>query len=301
MPSPAPTATASDAPDLSPDALAAEVAAWEAWRAKRDQSLRSPDGWLTLIGLFWLEGGPERVGADPALEIPLPSAAAPSLLGTLTPGADGQPPRFTAAPGLHVTLGDDPDQTPRAGTLDLLTDAAAAPGAPTILRYGPLSMHVIQRGDRQALRVKDRDSPTLHAFQGVPAFPYDPAWRVRATLDLHPAPQTLDVPTAIGTVEPQPSPGVLRFVRDGQPLALHPVGALEDEALFVIFSDATSGAETYGAGRFLSAERAPDGAYTLDFNRAYAPPCAFTPYATCPRPPRENRLPVHVYAGEQTP
>jgi uncharacterized protein len=289
------TSPSPPAPDVASAAHPTQVAAWDAWRASRDQSLRSPDGWLTLIGLFWLEGGPERVGAAADSEILLLSDAAPDLLGTLYPNGQSSP-RFVAAPGQALTLSDG---SPAPAELVLETDASGSATAPTVLHHKTLSMHVIQRGDRMALRVKDSASHVLRDFPGVSYFPFDPSLQVRATLDAYPAPQLLDVPTAIGTVEPQPSPGVLRFTLDGQALALHPVGEVTDDALFVIFADATSGAQTYGAGRFLTAERTPDGAYLLDFNRAYSPPCAFTPYATCPRPPQENRLPVPIHAGEQ--
>jgi uncharacterized protein (DUF1684 family) len=86
----------------------------------------------------------------------------------------------------------------------------------------------------------------------------------------------------------------------GQDLRLYPVleepGAKE---LFFIFRDQTSGKETYGAGRFLYSALPREGTVVLDFNKAYNPPCAFTPYATCPLPPKENRLAVRVEAGEK--
>jgi uncharacterized protein (DUF1684 family) len=276
---------------------------WDAWRAHRDKSLRSPDGWLTLIGLFWLDDGLQRLGSASDNEIILESASAPALLGQLDvqrTDAVGAVPsvRFVAAPGQSVRLADAAADAQAITEIVLATDAT---GAPTVLRHNTITMHVIERADRLALRVKDSDSHVLKDFGGATYFPADMKWRVKATLKKHPAPQMLNVPTAIGTVEPQASPGILEFEIDGQPVQLHPVGEPGDESLFVIFADATSGQETYGAGRFLSADRTPEGDFVLDFNRAYNPPCAFTPYATCPRPPAENRLKVAILAGEKAP
>jgi hypothetical protein len=115
----------------------------------------------------------------------------------------------------------------------------------------------------------------------------------------------LDIPTVLGTTTHLPAPGAAEFTLNGQVLRLEPV--LEDPnatELFFILRDATSKSTTYGSGRFLYSEL-PDhglsqpGEVWLDFNRLVNPPCAFTPYATCPLPPAQNRLSVPIPAGEQ--
>lgn len=96
--------------------------------------------------------------------------------------------------------------------------------------------------------------------------------------------------------------GVLQFTLHGQPLSLTAfveVGE-PDDRLFVPFTDLTTGKETYQAGRYLDIARSPTGIYTVDFNRAYNPYCYYNPTYDCPYPPKENRLPVAIRAGEKT-
>jgi len=167
------------------------------------------------------------------------------------------------------------------------------------VRVGRLTFYVISRGDRLGVRVKDPEGPARTGFTGLEHFPVDPRFRVRARLEAYPEPREVEIPTAVGTEETMLAPGRLHFELGGRQLSLAPfVESAEDDRYFIVFSDATSGETTYGAGRFLSADAARDGATTLDFNRAYSPPCAFTPHATCPLPPSGNRLQVAVTAGE---
>jgi uncharacterized protein (DUF1684 family) len=94
----------------------------------------------------------------------------------------------------------------------------------------------------------------------------------------------------------QSSPGSVAFTLNGRECRLDPV--TEEASLFLIFKDLTSGKETYPAGRFLNTEMPKNGEVILDFNKAYNPPCAFTPFATCPLPPKQNHLPIRIEAGE---
>ena len=111
---------------------------------------------------------------------------------------------------------------------------------------------------------------------------------------------TLDIPTVLGTVDKMPVPGKAVFTRDGKTYELLPVLETADaKELWFIFADRTSGKETYGSGRFLYADMPKEGKVVIDFNKAYNPPCAFTPYATCPLAPPENRLALPVTAGEK--
>ncbi len=147
--------------------------------------------------------------------------------------------------------------------------------------------------------MKDKDSEVRRNFIGVDRFPVGPRWRVKARLEAHDPPQTVAVPNVLGQVNQSPSPGTLVFVLAGFSCRLVPVGE-PGESLFIVFADATTGTRTYGGGRFLSAEPpAVDGTVVLDFNKAVNPPCAFTPFATCPLPPEGNILPVAIRAGEK--
>jgi uncharacterized protein (DUF1684 family) len=173
-------------------------------------------------------------------------------------------------------------------------------GGPDLLGLGRLSIKVIARGQRLGLRVIDPESETRRGFHGIDSFPIDPRLRFAARFTPHEPPREIDIPTVIGTVETGLSPGYVEFDLDGRTHRLEPVVQdVDDPEWFFIFRDETSGEETYGSGRFLYAPAPADGVVDLDFNRSYNPPCAFTPYATCPLPPRENWLDVRIEAGEK--
>ncbi|MFA5683540.1 MAG: DUF1684 domain-containing protein [Lysobacteraceae bacterium] len=258
------------------DAYRAEVDAWHATRVER---LGAPDGWLSLVGLHWVEPGVHRVGsaADNAVVL----ATGPARLGELTVADDGRIAfRYDAAL-------DRPEPDLANGRVDI--------------DPGRSSFEIIARGERRALRVRDAQAATRTGFAGIERFPVDPRWRVQARFEPHPAGTSIDIANVIGTLDPTPNPGALVFQIDGR---THRLEALEGgpDSLFLIIADRTSGRETYGAGRFIYTAR-PDqsGKVTLDFNRAYNPPCAFTEFSTCPLPPPENRLDIAVSAGEKRP
>jgi uncharacterized protein len=262
----------------------------DAWIAAREAGLRQPDGWLSLAGLYWLAEGDSTFGADPSNVVVFPSGQAPPRIGVFTLAGDAV--RLRVEPGVAVTHAGAP-----VTELDLATDAA---GEPTMVELGPLLFHAIDRGGRIAIRLKDRESPLLDAFAGIERFAPDPAWRVEARLERYHPPKTIEVPNIAGPPLPERCPGRLVFELDGEEHSLEPTGEPGEE-LFVVFGDATNGVETYGGGRFLYADwPGPDGAVVLDFNRAYNPPCVFTPWATCPLPPAQNRLALRVEAGEKT-
>jgi hypothetical protein len=261
----------------------------ETWHAQREPALAAEDGWLTLVGLHPIAPGAQTIGSGPEAALQLP-APAPALVGSLELTAQGEL-SLDIAPGVTLRV----EGEPRAGRLALASDAA---GKPTQLELGSLRCYAISRGGQLFLRVKDSASPARLGFTGVERYPVDPRWRVEARLEPDSA-RAIAIPNVLGQVSEEPCPGRLVFTLDGRECSLWPLGA-PGEGLFIIFADATSGEETYGAGRFLSAP-APDaaGRVTLDFNRAINPPCAFSPYATCPLPPAGNTLAVAVRAGEK--
>ncbi|WP_223638917.1 DUF1684 domain-containing protein [Corallococcus sp. EGB] len=264
-------------------------AATQAWHAERLQRLTSPDGWLTLVGLTWLKEGEQTAGSAPDSEVPLP-APAPSKAGTFV--RHGDTVSFQPAPGAAFTL----EGKPFAGGA-LKTDEK---GAPDVVRLEGVSFQIIRRQDRLGVRVKDSEAAARKQFHGIPTYPASEAWKVEARLVPDEKPRTLSVPTVLGYAEEMKSAGTLVFTVAGKEYRLMPVLEEGSDELFIIFGDETNRDTTYGAGRFLGAPLPDkDGRVVLDFNRAYNPPCAFTRFATCPLPPRGNRLAVRVEAGEK--
>jgi uncharacterized protein (DUF1684 family) len=256
------------------------------WHDGRLERLKSPTGWLTLVGLHWLEEGKSTTGSAPGNTVVL-AAAAPAELGTFT--RTGKTVSFAPAPKATVTLKGKPFT---GGPL-----ASDAAEAPDVLQVGTLSVQVIVRGERVGLRVRDSEAATRKAFTTIERFPVDPSWKVTARFEKAAPGRTLAVPNVLGDVSQEPLAGTLVFTREGKEYRLLATG--EDDGLFLVFGDLTNKDVSYGAGRFLDAEAPRDGAVVLDFNRATNPPCAFTPFATCPLPVKENKLQVRVEAGEK--
>lgn len=249
------------------------VADWNLWHADREARLRRPDGWLALVGLHWLTEGENRIEGLPGRF--LLSSGRVTLAATAADGwtLDGQP--VTGSRPLASDESDEPDR----------------------IQSGSRSVIVIERGRQVALRVWDAKSPLIAGFRGVGSFPADPRWRIVGRWEPYPEPRTVEVPALAGDAQIEEAPGRVHFEVDGRPLTLEPTSS--HGGLFFIFRDATSKDETYGAGRYLSAAPPVNGRVVLDFNRAVNPPCAFTPYATCPIARPENVLPVRIEAGEK--
>ena len=260
----------------------------ETWRAQRVAQLTTPDGWLTLIGLHFLTEGDNTVGSAKDNDVVL--AKGPAHLGKVTLAADGR---------VKIALTADADaridgKSVLAGELRW-----SGPGRPTVVSAGTVSFFVIDRSGKKALRVKDRESERRTHFLGLDYFPIDPAWRIEAQWVEFDDPRQIPITNILGQVSPAIVHGKAVFERDGQKVELLPIDEGPGEPLFFVISDATSGKETYGAARFLYADAPVDGKVVLDFNRTQNPPCAFTPFATCPLPPKENRMSFAVTAGEK--
>lgn len=261
-------------------------------RDKRVAQLTSPNGWLSLIGLEWLKVGDNRVGSAADNDIVL--KAGPAHLGVVTFGKDGS---------LHLALAKDSGALVdgKAVTSAALIDDAHTTGdaEPTLVTFGHANFYVIDRDGRKALRVKDSDAPTLKHFLGLDYFPIDPSWRITADwVPFNPA-HKMEIGSVIGTINKVDVPGKAVFTRDGHTYELMPSQGEPGGDLFFVIADRTSGKETYGAARFMDVAPPKDGKVILDFNLAENPPCAFTPYATCPLAPPENRLDLRVTAGEE--
>ena len=255
----------------------------EAWRAQRYAALRRDTSWLTLAGLSWLEPGVNRVGSDPASDAVLPGG--PAAAGTITV-AGGE----TRASGEFMHEGEPIHE------LRLVNDQQ---GEPTLLELGALRLCVIDRGGRLALRTWDVEATARRDFGGIDHWPVSAAWSLEGRFEPTPG-RTLPVPDVLGTNDEQASPGDVGFELDGVTYRLQALKGGDSGALWLVFADATNGHETYGGGRFLYTDPPGDDLHvTVDFNRAYNPPCVFSPYATCPLPWPANRLPFRVEAGER--
>jgi uncharacterized protein (DUF1684 family) len=257
------------------------------WRAVRDRNLRRPDGWLSLAGLAWLKENRNRVGSDPAGDVVLPKG--PPLIGWIEVAGDG------------VTFRSEP----QAGVLSAGRPVTVLPlqddrdGTPTTLTVGRLTFHLINREGALAVRIRDPDKHVLRSFGGMEYFPFDPRWRVEAGFESAPPGQTLVAPNVLGTGETYRSPGTVVFEVEGASHRLQGFQEPREADLFIVFGDATNGTETYSGGRYLYAPPPAAGTVVVDFNRAYNPPCVFTPYATCVLPLPANRLPIRIEAGEK--
>jgi uncharacterized protein (DUF1684 family) len=258
---------------------------FEKWKGDLVEDLKQE--WLPLAGLFWLKPGENSFGTDAKNAIVFPKG--PAHAGSFT--LQGQVVTVKLAPGVNAVIAGKP-----ATTAELQPDTA---DNPTVVELGNLRFHAIIRGERVGIRLKDLDSDAVRQFRGAQFFPLDLSYRVTASFLPSDGKQTVDVPNVLGDVSPTPIAGTAVFKLNGQELRLTDLGGDAAKGLFFVFSDPTSKTDTYPGGRFLKTDPVTDGTVVLDFNRAYNPPCAVTPYATCPLAPKENRLSVAIPAGEE--
>jgi uncharacterized protein len=260
----------------------------QTWRQHRLERLTAPTGWLSLIGLDWLKDGVNTLGSAKDSSIVLPKA--PARLGTIT--LAGSKATIALDPGADATI----DGKKKSGG-ELLDDTHEKA---TTVAFGSVSFYLVQRGDKFGLRIKDSDAETRKHFSGIDYFDIDPSWRIEAKWEAYDPPREVEEPNILGQVDKVIVPGVAVFQHAGKTYRVEPVIETPgDKELFLVFADKTSGKETYGAARFVYTSEPKDGKVILDFNQAYNPPCAFTPYATCPLPTKQNRLDMRVTAGEK--
>ncbi|MBI5214720.1 MAG: DUF1684 domain-containing protein [Ignavibacteriae bacterium] len=275
---------------INPEAYQKEILQWQ---KERDERLRREDSWLTLIGLFWLKEGENKFGSDSANAIILPEGKAPKYAGSI----------YLEKGNLRLETIQDLGLKIKDSVVINSTIQSDGEGTtnPTIMNLESLILYVIKRGEQFGVRLKDKESSARVNFKGMEYFPINPKWRIEAKFEPYTPAKLIPISTQIGTVVNDSCPGAIVFDLDGQSYRLDAVieepGAKE---LFIMFSDETSGKETYGNGRQLYCDL-PDanGNVILDFNKAYNWPCVFTPYATCPIPPRQNHLSMRVEAGEK--
>ncbi|KFN49028.1 DUF1684 domain-containing protein [Arenimonas composti] len=269
-----------------------------AWREQRVARLTRPDGWLSLVGMLWLNPGSTFVGSASDNGTRLPRG--PAQIGMLTLGADGSA-SLRLSPGVETELLVDGEPPAKGAVIPLVADTA---GSPTVVAFdgGEASFILIERAGRYGLRVRDAHAPTRVGFPGIDYWDIDPGFRYVARFEAHPPGKMVDIVNVLGMVEPAPNPGRVHFTTaDGREITMEAVDE-GDGRLFFTFADRTSGHGSYAASRMLYADPpGADGTTVLDFNKAYNPPCAFTDFSTCPLPLPENRIDLAVTAGEKKP
>ena len=259
----------------------------EAWRAARHARLMQPDGWLTLVGLEWLEVGETRIGSTADNDIQLGGGA--DYWGTVVLQNDQL--HFNSHDTENVNVNGEP--LPYA---ELVPDTK---GEATVITSGTIAVNVIFR-DSYALRIKDSQAKALQNFEGVDNYPIDSSWRIDGRFTRAEKGTVLEITNVLGQVSESPVFGLFEFDMNGKTHKLLGLGDEDSESLWFIFSDRTTGHGTYGAGRYLYSDGMPENdRLIVDFNKAYNPPCAFNPYSTCPIPPQRNRMDLWVLAGEK--
>jgi uncharacterized protein len=273
----------SAAPPSAPDA--AYQKDYEKWKVELADDLKQ--NWLPLAGLFWLKPGANSFGTDDSNALVFPKG--PAHAGVFELQGKDVVMKLTADG--HATVAGK-----AVTTTKLIPDTAENT---TMVELGSLRFHLIVRGERIGIRVKDTESSAVEKFKGLTFYPPDLNYRVTAKWEPSDGKKTVDVPNVLGDVSPTPVSGTAVFTINGQEVRLTDLGEDPTKGLFFVFNDVTSKTDTYPGGRFLYTDPVANGTVVLDFNRAHNPPCAVTAYATCPLAPKENRLPMAIPVGEK--
>lgn len=260
------------------------------WRAELDANLRKEVGWMTLAGLFWLEEGDNKIGAHPDNNIILPNGIAIDFIGNL---------KYTQEQ-VHIKIEAGITVTSEGSAIQEMELKPDASGEPTLLEVNNFVMILIQRGERMAIRLWDKNHPNREKFTGREWYPSSAAFYLEADFSTYDPPKSIPITDIVGDTYDSPVVGVVSFTLDGVDLQLDALDGGEG-ALYLIFKDLTNGKETYQAGRYMYTKKPISGKVALDFNQAYNPPCAFTDFATCSLPPSQNYLQVEIKAGELLP
>jgi uncharacterized protein (DUF1684 family) len=262
----------------------------EKWHSKRVENLKGPQGWLNVSGLYWLKDGMNTFGSAENNDLVFPAEKIGEYLGYFVLRNDT----------VMMEAGSVSEiKTENQIVTSLLAYPPDSTGIVPKMEYGSLQWFIIERDGKFGVRLRDFESDAIHNFHGIERYPVDLAWRVEARFEKAEEGRTIDITNILGQTTPNPSPGTLVFAIDDEE---HRLDVINDGGpdFFVIFGDPTNEKETYPAGRYVYvAPPGEDGKTFIDFNKCYNPPCAFTAFATCPLPPRQNVLTVPVLAGEK--
>ena len=257
------------------------------WHQKRIERLKDQNGWLTVVGLYWLEEGENSYGSDKDNNIVFPENT-PGKIGTIT----------LLDTILTLNVINSIIVTNNGKSVKEIVLQHDLTGDPTILEYNTLRWYIIKRDEKYGIRLRNTDAPLRKEFKVVERFPVNNDWQIEAKFERYQPPKIISLPTQLGTVLEEKSPGAAVFTVDGKEYKLDAIDT--GERFWFIFADETNGKETYGAGRYMYMDK-PDstGKMIIDFNYAYNPPCVFTKYATCSFAPKQNHLRLRVTAGEK--
>ena len=269
------------------------------WHQLREAELKSPKGWLNLAGLFWLHNGVNTFGGaknnDCVYENPNPSDAFfPDHLGNFI--FEGDSVMWESLDKYMVMVNNQ--NMPFGSKVCVFNGNGISSEMSWTMSGHSFSWTIIKREDKIGVRFRDLKSSNVLLFKGIAHFPINEKLKIKAVLQ-PPVTSFLMISNVLGQQVASKNAGKLQFTFDGKPYNLDVIDEGEEQ-LFITFGDATSGATTYGAGRFVYIGK-PDakGNTFIDFNQAFNPPCAFTKFATCPLPPPQNRLPFAITAGEK--
>jgi uncharacterized protein (DUF1684 family) len=258
------------------------------WNETRLENLKKEDGWLNLVGLYWLKEGENKFGSDKSNDIVFPEKNAEKFMGSF----------FLKDSVITLIVNQGVIIKTENSVVEKMKLRYDLQGNPSVLEYESLRWFIIKRGDKYGVRLRDLEADLVRSFSGIETFPINEDWRIEAKFDEYKPPKEIEIPNILGTIEKEKSPGAILFMKGSKEYKLDVTDA--GNSYFIVFADLTSGNETYGAGRFLYVDK-PDssGEIYIDFNKAYNPPCAFTKYATCPLPPKQNHLKLEITAGEK--
>lgn len=258
------------------------------WHQGRMDKLHSPEDWLSLVGLHRIHDGENSIGSADGSAIQLVDKA-PASVGVIA--VDDGKATLTPADGVDLSVNGEPVSSP----VRLYTDIE---DTTTVCELGSLRFYAIERSGKLLLRVKDHEAPLISKVTHIERYDVDMKWRIRAQWTPYEPAKKIRVVDVFGNLSEEELEGYLAFEVDGEPYTMEPI--VEGDHFFLIFSDETSGDETYGAGRYIYLPF-PDeeGTVWLDFNRAENMPCVFTEFSTCPLPPEGNDYPFRVTAGEK--
>ncbi|NCI45232.1 DUF1684 domain-containing protein [Sediminibacterium soli] len=263
----------------------------EQWHSERVEGLKKENGWLNLVGLYWLKPGKNYFGTDASNDIVFPKG---SPIAAKAGYVEWEDHMVVLVPAENSGITLNKRSADRMASIVYHPDSARVP----VAAAGSLRWSIIKRDEKLGIRLRDLNAAALASFKGIERYPADTRWKLEATLQTSGFPDRISITNVLGQTNLQKSAGKLAFTIDGRTYRLDALD--EGDQLFVIFADQTNSTETYPSGRFLYVTK-PDasGKTIIDFNKAYNPPCAFTEYATCPLPPKENSLPISITAGEK--
>ena len=269
------------------------------WHQLREAELKSPKGWLNLEGLFWLHKGVNTFGVsknnDCVYENPNPSDVFfPDHLGNFI--FEGDSVMWESLDKYMVKVNNQ--DMPLKSKVCIFNANGLSSDMSWIMSGASFSWTIIKREDKIGVRFRNLKSDNVSSFKGIAHFPINEKFKIKAFLQ-PPIETYLMISNVLGQQVASKNAGKLQFTYQGKPYSLDVIDEGEEQ-LFITFGDATSGATTYGAGRFIYIGK-PDakGNTFIDFNQAFNPPCAFTKFATCLLPPPQNRLPFAITAGEK--